>query len=152
MSNKKAKQDLIKHYGAQCFIERLHLRQDTEPRHYTGKSQKAKMKQLTYHHIRMKKDGGQATRENGALLSNENHIWFHQQSDSTQGYMNAIFQEFKRQVDECEVIFVDKLDLDFEVKGVVFQIDEKGKIYNRAKEKREFKKAMEDYYDEQDGR
>ena len=64
MSNKKAKQELIKRYGAECFIEKLHLRKDVTPRRYTSKNQMQKMKQLTYHHIKMKKDGGQATVEN----------------------------------------------------------------------------------------
>ena len=83
------------------------------------------MKQLTYHHIKMKKDGGKATRENGALLSSENHAWFHQQSPQAQGYMNAIFQEYKRQTDECKIEFVDDLDLGFEIKPIVFSIDER---------------------------
>jgi len=148
-SNRKAKEDLIKHYGAECFIEKLHLRKDTEPRKYTSKNQYEKMKQLTYHHIRMKQNGGKATRENGALLSNENHIWFHKQSPQAQGYMNAMFQEYKRQVDECEVIFVDSLKLPFEIRAVEFSIDERGK-YNRAKQKRANKRLIDNYYDQRD--
>ena len=66
-SNKKIKNELIKYYGAECFIDKLHLRKDTKPRHYTSKGQMKKMKQLTYHHIRMKKDGGKATRENRSI-------------------------------------------------------------------------------------
>ena len=72
-SNKGAKQKLIKLYGAECFIEKLHLRIDDKPRHYTSKGQRQRMKQLTYHHILEKRNGGQATVENGALLSAENH-------------------------------------------------------------------------------
>lgn len=49
-SNKSAKEALIKLYGKECFIEKLHLRPDTE-RKYTGKAQYHRMKQLTYHHI-----------------------------------------------------------------------------------------------------
>ena len=30
MSNKRAKEKLIRLYGAECFIEKLHLRVDTE--------------------------------------------------------------------------------------------------------------------------
>ena len=147
-SNKSAKQELIKRYGAECFIEKLHLRKDTTPRRYTSKGQKKRMKQLTYHHIKMKKDGGKATVENGALLSAENHSWFHQQSPQAQGYMNAIFQEYKKQIDECTVVFVDKLDLPFEVKAMNFSIDEKGR-FNRAKEKRETQKLIDEYYDQE---
>lgn len=147
-SNKNAKQELIKRYGAECFIEKLHLRKDTTPRRYTSKGQKKRMKQLTYHHIRMKKDGGKATVENGALLSAENHSWFHQQSPQAQGYMNAIFQEYKKQADECTVVFVDELDLPFEVRTIEFSIDERGK-FNRAKEKRETQKIIDEYYDQE---
>lgn len=145
-SNKKAKEELIKYYGAECFIEKLHLRKDTEPRKYTSKKQRARMKQLTYHHIKMKKDGGKATRENGALLSTENHIWFHKQDEHAQGYMNAIFQEYKKQTDECKIVFVDNLELPFEVKAIDFSIDEKGR-YNRAKEKEELKRIIDNYND-----
>ena len=149
-SNKRAKEELIRRYGAECFIEKLKLRKDSEPKRYTGKGLKAKMKQLTYHHIEMKKDGGKATIENGALLSAENHAWFHKQHPQYQTYMNNMFQEYKRQSDECQVVFVDNLHLDFEIKAMEFSIGEreqKKEKYNRAKEKREFKKRIEEEFD-----
>lgn len=149
-SNKRAKEELIRRYGAECFIEKLKLRKDTEPRKYKGKGQMKKMKQLTYHHIRMKKDGGRATVENGALLSTENHTWFHKQNPQDQAIMNAMFQEYKKQYQECEVVFVDKLDLGFEIKAMEFHIDEreqKKEKYDRAKEKREFQKRVDEELD-----
>ena len=149
-SNKRAKEELIRRYGAECFIEKLKLRKDTEPRRYKGKDQMKKMKQLTYHHIRMKKDGGRATVENGALLSAENHAWFHKQNPQDQAIMNAMFQEYKKQYRECEVVFVDKLDLGFEIKAMEFHIDEreqKKEKYNRAKEKREFQNRVDEELD-----
>ena len=57
MGNKQAKEKLIKLYGPECFIEKLKLRKDTEPKRYKSKGQMKRMKQLTYHHIRMKKNG-----------------------------------------------------------------------------------------------
>lgn len=149
-SNKKVKEELIRRYGAKCFIEKLKLRTDTEPRKYKGKGQRQKMKQLTYHHIKMKKDGGRATVENGALLSAENHAWFHKQNPQDQAIMNAMFQEYKKQYEECQVVFVDELDLGFEVKAMEFHIDEreqKKEKYNRAKEKREFQKRVDEELD-----
>ena len=146
-SNKKAKEILIKYYGAECFIEKLHLKKDKEPIRYTSKGQMEKMKQLTYHHIRMKKDGGKATRENGALLSSENHTWFHQQSKRAQRYMNNIFQEYKKQMDECRIVFVDDIELPFEISPIEFSIDKRGR-FNRAKEKQKTKKLIDDYYKE----
>lgn len=149
-SNKKAKEALIKKYGAECFIEKLKLRRDDKPRRYTGKGQLKRMKQLTYHHIEMKKDGGRATVENGALLSAENHAWFHKQSLQDQATMNAIFQEYKKQSQECQIIFVDNLDLDFEIRATEFHIGEreqKKEKYNRAKAKRELQKQVDEELD-----
>ena len=95
----------------------------------------------------MKKDGGIATVENGALLSAENHAWFHKQNPQDQAIMNTMFQEYKKQYQECEVAFVDDLDLGFEIKAMEFHIDEreqKKDKYNRAKEKREFQKRVDE--------
>ena len=91
MSNKKAKEKLIKLYGEECFIEKLHLRKDTEPRRYTSKGQRKRMRQLTYHHIKERQHGGKATVANGALLSVENHEWFNKQSKESQKQMNELF-------------------------------------------------------------
>lgn len=149
-SNKSAKEELIRRYGAECFIERLKLRKDVGTKRYKSKGQRARMKQLTYHHIKMKKDGGRATVENGALLSAENHAWFHQQTQQDQSRMNEIFQEYKKQYQECKVVFVDDLELSFQVKAMEFHIDEreqKKEKYNRAKEKREFQKMVDEELD-----
>lgn len=149
-NNKKAKEELIRRYGTECFIEKLKLRKDTEPKRYKSKGQMKRMRQLTYHHIRMKKDGGRATVENGALLSAENHAWFHKQSPRDQAIMNEMFQEYKRQYQECQIVFVDKLELPFEVKTMEFHIDErelKRTKYNRAKEKREFQRRVDEELD-----
>lgn len=151
-SNKRVREELESLYGKECFIEKLHLRKDTEPRKYTSKGQMEKMKRLTFHHILEKRNNGQATVENGALLSNENHIWFHKQSEHKQGYMNAIFQEYKRQVDECKneckVVFVDDLKIPYEVKVAEINLEEKmNGEYNRAREKEKLRKMSEEYID-----
>jgi hypothetical protein len=146
-SNKNAKEELIRLYGAECFIEKLKLRQDSKPKRYKSKGQYKRMKQLTYHHILEKSKGGKATVQNGALLSAENHEWFHKQSREKQIYMNEAFQEYKKQYQECEVVLVDDLQLDFEVNPMTFHFDEKElkvEKYNRAKEKRELQKQIDD--------
>ena len=144
MSNKKARKKLIKLYGAECFIEKLHLRKDTELRQYTGKGQYEKMKQLTYHHIREKQHGGKATVENGALLSEENHIWFNEQSKESQKQMNELFQKYKASVG-CKVEFVEELDTRFSIASAIIVPEDLEKDhYNRVKEKREWKKQVEE--------
>lgn len=147
-TNKIARKKLEKLYGAECFIEKLHLRIDTEPRRYKSKGQLKRMKQLTYHHILERQKGGKATVENGAILSNENHIWFHAQSKQFQTYMNQAFQRYKKNVDECSITFVDDLDIPYVVVPVEFYVDEKGR-YNRAKKKQEDRKMIDKYYEEE---
>ena len=144
MSNKRAKQKLIRLYGAECFIEKLHLREDTEPRKYTSKGQRKRMKQLTYHHIKERRNNGKATVENGALLSEENHIWFNKQSKEAQKEMNELFQKYKASV-ECSVEFVDELDTRFSIASVIIVPAELEKAhYNRAREKRAWKREVEE--------
>lgn len=144
MSNKKARKKLIKLYGAECFIEKLHLRKDTELRQYAGKGQYEKMKQLTYHHIREKQHGGKATVENGALLSEENHIWFNEQSKESQKQMNELFQKYKHSV-ECKVEFVEELDTRFSIaSAIIVPAELEKEHYNRAREKRAWKKEVEE--------
>ncbi len=144
MSNKRAKEKLIRLYGAECFIEKLQLRKDTEPRRYTSKGQRKRMKQLTYHHIREKQHGGQATVENGALLSAENHEWFNKQSKEAQKQMNELFQKYKHSV-ECSVEFVDELDTRFSIaSAIIVPANLEKEYYNRAREKRAWKKEVEE--------
>lgn len=115
------------------------------------------MKSLTYHHIRERRKGGKATVKNGALLSMENHQWFHKQSKASQEYMNAVFQEYKRQIDEstkCVIKLVDDLDTPFEIRATDIVLDKNGRLlsdekkekYNRAAKKREDRKLAEEYY------
>lgn len=135
MSNKRAKERLIQLYGAECFIEKLHLRKDTEPRKYTSKGQRKRMKQLTYHHIKERRYGGKATVENGALLSEENHIWFNEQSKEAQKKMNELFQQYKASV-ECKVEFIDNLDTRFSIaSAIIVPAELEKEHYNRAREK-----------------
>ena len=144
MSNKRAKERLIQLYGAECFIEKLHLRKDTEPRKYTSKGQRKRMKQLTYHHIKERRFGGKATVENGALLSEENHIWFNKQSKEAQKQMNEMFQRYKNSI-ECSVKFVDNLETSFSVASAIIVPSELEKEhYNRAREKRAWQKQVEE--------
>ena len=161
-SNKSVKEEMIRRYGAKCFIERLKLR-DTSGLRYKGKGQYKKMKMLTYHHIRMKSKGGKATIENGALLSAENHAWFHQQPKADQERMNQQFQDLKRDIDNnyepCEVQLAPESDitLPFDLDIMTVNIDDTGKIkpqkkakkkYNRAKTKRKTERLIKRYYGE----
>ena len=147
--NKHVKEELIRRYGPQCFIEKLKLR-DTRGLKYTGKAQYKRMKMLTYHHIRMKKDGGKATVENGALLSNENHIWFHQQPQRDQEVMNEMFQQLKKKYDKCKIELVDELDTEIEVHATLIEPKDllrRARQKQLRKEKRELQRLKKEWED-----
>lgn len=139
MSNKQAKEKLIKLFGEECFIEKLHLRKDTETRRYTGKAQMKRMKQLTYHHILEKRKGGKATVENGAILSVENHEWFNKQTEEVQKELNKKFQEYKK----CKIEFTDELDTGIEIKTVIFE----PKVKKKNKDRKELQRLKKEYED-----
>jgi hypothetical protein len=144
-SNKTAKQRLIQRYGEVDFLDQLKV---TTPvgHKYKSKGQRKRMQQLTYHHIREKSKGGKATVENGALLREENHIWFHQQPPEIQAKLNNAFQELKRRKDQELEVVVEDLDVPFEVSLIDFSIDSKSKMhtYDRAKVKTETKKLIQE--------
>jgi hypothetical protein len=150
-SNKSVKEEMIRKYGAKCFIERLRLR-DTKGEVYKGKGQYKRMKMLTYHHIRMKSKGGKATIENGAILSAENHAWFHKQPKVEQEKMNQQFQELKREIDHgltpeeaqqkirqtepCEIILApeEEIEQPFELDIITAETDKKRKYKTKDSE------------------
>lgn len=151
-SNKKIKDRLIELYGPECFIDKLHLRKDKKPRKYTSKGQYKRMKELTYHHIKERRNGGKTTVENGALLSNENHEWFNKQSDKAQRQMNELFQQYKRLINigivvNGETLVEKSIEIDmsnFIEIPVIETTEEIRKKYNRAEEKRKWKKEIEE--------
>ena len=81
--------------------------------------------------------------ENGALLSAENHAWFNKQSKEVQRQINELFQKYKQSV-ECKVELVDELDIRFTVASAIIVPAELEKKYNRAREKRAWKKEVEE--------
>lgn len=150
-SNKHIKDAMVAKYGPECWIEKLHLYIDTKPRRYKSKAQLKRMKSLTYHHIREKRLGGRSTEENGALLSVENHQWFHKQPPEVQAKLNQIFQEYKRQFallqgDDKEAIRISKPDESLFEQFIL----QARRHYNRARKKREDRKMLDEYYSRED--
>lgn len=150
-SNKSAKNKLIELYGEECFIEKLHLRPNGYKEKYKSKGQYKRMKQLTYHHIVKKEHGGRATVENGALLSAENHSWFHKQTSIEQARLNDIFQQYKLGILEMNngrVVQAQTINLDFELQEYdVIPVYPDDRKYNRAKVKKETERIIERYYE-----
>ena len=155
MGNGVARRVLEELFGAECFIKKLHLRKDNK--NYTGIGQKKKMKKLknknklTYHHIIEEHHNGKATIENGAILSVENHQWFHEQPLSDQLRMDRKFQDYKMQalkdkgIDLC--IFEDGFDVpskDLYTKEDLREISARMKSAKKREEKRAKKEKRQE--------
>lgn len=116
-NNKSVKDAMIKKYGKKCFIEELGLRTKEEIERDLAKYEKSKRKELcmlTFHHIRERCRGGDASESNGAILRNINHIWFNRLSRERQREINELFQEYKlnflgNQGIQCEQEIKNKL-------------------------------------------
>ena len=85
----------------------------------------------------------------GALLSAENHVWFHQQTPAKQATLNRKFQEYKLGVLEISngrVVQAEVLDLDFEPDEyyiIPLEIDDRK--YNRSRVKKETQMLIDRY-------
>lgn len=95
--NKKVREEMVELFGDECWIDKLDLKPRSIIGDYVGRSIKCLKKDrvLVYHHIIMKKDGGKNTIANGALLSEENHTWLHQQKQWRQDTINQYLQMYK---------------------------------------------------------
>lgn len=147
-SNRSIKQKMIAKYGKECWIEKLHLRPvEDAPKVYGSKGQLKRAKQLTFHHIKEKSKGGKATEENGAILSAENHEWFNKQSPEVQARLNQIFQEYKKNFTEGSIDRSDsRATPSINIEEINYDefISLAKSRYNRAKEKREFQRRIEE--------
>jgi hypothetical protein len=98
----------------------------------------------------MRKDGGKANVENGALLSADNHSWFHQQPIQRQREMNDMFQELKRELDHIGIEYVDDLETPIKVNAVSIKVTkDKHVIIERLRrdEEREFQRERKNWED-----
>ena len=160
--NKRAREQLERIYGKECFIKKLKLREKYGEGHtYIAKGQVKKAvwyrsQQLTYHHIKEKSKGGKATVENGAILSAENHEWFHKQSKQRQREMNEAFKEYKRThriniatlttdgVKQSHQITFDDLGIGYEVISLEENTEEDKKFLELSEvEQKEYNRYLE---------
>lgn len=154
-SNKSIREIMERKYGRQCMIEAAGIR-------YIPKSERRKIKgysknqeRLTYHHIKEKAKGGKATEDNGAILKEYNHEWLHRLPQPEKDKVNQALQEYKLnvatislspklQVESKEI----RLNLDLSDCITIPVYDDKDqdrkKRFNRAKEKAELRKMIED--------
>ena len=105
-SNRSAREMLEKIYGKHCFIhEGIRKLKPPTPRKgvYKGKSIAY---QLTYHHLKAKRDGGEATVENGACVCRSCHDWLEQLSQQEREKVNDELRAYKKRLDNIQIATV----------------------------------------------
>lgn len=94
-SNKSIRELMIKKYGEKCMMEEAGIRYIPVEERRKIKGYKKIDEAITYHHMKRKCKGGQATEENGALLKWYNHSWLEKQSPATRERINDMLRRYK---------------------------------------------------------
>nr|DAS67811.1 MAG TPA: hypothetical protein [Caudoviricetes sp.] len=131
MSNKKARQALERIYGKGCMMEKAGIRKI--------KGIKKQDRQITYHHLRPKRLGGQATVENGANLAKYNHEWLESLSVQQRERINNQLRAYKASVAEFNangIVQAKEISIDM---SECIEIPIK---YNRAKLKQDLRRRL----------
>ena len=140
--NKKVRIELARIYGSGCFflrsgaedyIEKLGTIR-TYKKYKAGlkfKSKKMKVYEdiMTLHHLIHKSEGGAASVENGAIINAIAHQYMHSLPRNQEEIINDYIREWKKQMkrqdyDEVKVQLVDSLDIPYELKTTLFDIDD----------------------------
>lgn len=173
-SNKRAKQALIEIYGDGCMFEKARIAEKIEQmggirtyrsyvaeKRFKGKSIK---KQLTYHHLRHKSDGGPATVENGAVVDAVAHAYLHSLPRHQEEIINNMLRLYKINFVEMTTEGVVQHDaLEFDLSDYVtiplyndnerynrkkaIEQRKKGERLSRAQVKRETRRKIDEYYE-----
>lgn len=94
-SNRHIREIMIQKYGKKCFMEEAGIRYIPVEQRRKIKGYKKTDETITYHHMKRKCKGGQATEENGALLKWYNHSWLEKQSPATRERINNMLRRYK---------------------------------------------------------
>lgn len=159
--NKKIREELERQYGKGCMFKKAKIDEKIkekkiiktyekflEEKRYTGKMIRKYERIKTLHHLKHKAEGGKTNIENGAVVNSLAHAYIHSLPREQEEFINNKLREYKKQIDECKVVFVDNLEIPYTITAKEFVIDEKNKgEYNRAREKQELRKLSEEYID-----
>lgn len=177
-SNKGAKNKLIEIYGRHCMFERARVAEKIERmggirtyRSYLAdKKFKGKriVKQLTYHHLRHKSEGGKATEENGAVVDTTAHAYMHSLPRHQEEVINNMLRAYKINVLELrdgKVLGHDSIEVEDDIEFISIPIEQdeaeirraraiyekkKKEQFSRAKIKAQTRKLVDEYWEKKD--
>lgn len=165
MENRAARKQLESIYGKGCMFAKAHCEEQIEAlrtiktfrmykqeKRYTGKKIKELARQMTYHHLKHRSEGGRTTLENGSVISGLAHAYMHSLPREHEEIINDMIRKYKMRIavmsGEGEIQQAQVIDLDFNLDledCIVIPVEEGGKKeYNRAKAKREAQRMIDE--------
>lgn len=178
-NNKRAKEELMELYGKGCMFEKAHIAEriakmggiKTYASYLAGKKFKGKSikKQLTYHHLQHKSDGGRATVENGAVVDVTAHAYLHSLPRHQEEIINNMLRAYKinfMELNQGQVLGAGSLEVEDEIEFISIPIEQdEGEIrraraiyekkrqeeFNRAKIKRDTRRLIDEYWEKRNG-
>lgn len=178
--NTKGRHQLEQIYGKGCMFKKAHIEEQIEALQtkrviksykvflketkYTGKKIRQLERNMTYHHLKHRSEGGKTNTENGAIVNEMAHRYMHSLPREDEEVINNMLRHFKLSggmlVPTEQGIQIEDpfgIDLDYELNDEdVITIPvydntkedyEKRKKFNRAKEKRKTQRFIEDELD-----
>ena len=150
-SNKKVREEAERRYGKKCMLhEGLNIKGYKYSKcRYKGT---AIREQLSLHHIKPRRENGETSVRNSAVLCRGCHDFVEQVSEAQRQQLNNALQEYKRKIDEareCKIELVDTLDIGIEIKMAEISFSDEIKPpkekFNRAEIKRETRNKIRDW-------
>lgn len=144
-SNKAVREKLERIYGHICMLhEGLKINGYSKSKvRYKGKSIE---QQLTLHHLKPKSKGGATSVENGAVVCRGCHDFIEQTTPENRNRINNMLQRYKECIVEYDDDFKVGVELDLaEIELTDKEVKAKKIHYDRTKEKRELRKARDEY-------
>lgn len=161
-SNKSVREQLERQYGKGCMFKKSGMEKKIEKKRviktykkflqekrYTRKMIRKYERMMTLHHLKHRSEGGKTNTENGAVINGLAHIYMHSLPREQEEYINNELRRYKRQIDECNVVLVDDIDIPYTIVPMEFSIDDRKKGYDRNAKKREDKELIREYEEEE---
>lgn len=167
-TNKEAKNALERMYGKGCMFKKAGIEQKVEALRtiktykkflretkYTGRKIHLLERNLTYHHLKHRSEGGKATTENGAVIGELPHRYMHSLPRHDEEIINNMLRNYKLQIStgimiptDCQIDLRDatqiEIDLNTDDDVLIIPLEDDSKQphtkknkFNRAKTKRD---------------
>lgn len=161
MENRAAREELERIYGKGCMFTKAHCEEQIEAlrtiktfkrfrqeKRYTGKKIKELARQMTYHHLQHRSEGGKTNLENGSVINGLAHAYMHSLPREQEEVVNNMIRDYKMGVaimtGDGEITQSQGFNLELDLRDCLTFPLEDNKKYNRAKTRGETRKLIEE--------